>query len=317
MMEPYRLGLVATRTHYFQLVARLGSIRQAAQAMNVAPSSVSRTLRQLEEELGTPLFERVRQRLKLTSAGELLLYHARISLSELGRACSEINELHGLQRGTVSISVVESVARGQMPGVLEEFWKRYPAIVVDIKVTGSQQAADAVHEGDCDLAVAFDVNTPRSIRRIATASLPLGVVALPGSRFAGRRSLKLFDLSGERVILSDSSLMLGASVEEAFSQTLIDLTRRSRTNSIELMVALARRNLGTVLQTQIGVEEEIRDGTLIFVPLRDPKVPTRKLMLLSRSEREMSDAAAALGRLLAQSIERSVNAAPVLAEAAG
>ena len=51
-MDPYRLGLAATRTHYFQLVARLGSIRQASKTLNIAPSSISRVIRQLEDELG-------------------------------------------------------------------------------------------------------------------------------------------------------------------------------------------------------------------------------------------------------------------------
>lgn len=309
-MDPYRLGLVATRIHYFQLVARLGSIRQAALALNIAPSSVSRILRQLEDELGTPLFERVRQRLKLTSAGELMLYHARISLSELNRACNEINDLHGLHRGTVSIAIVESVARGLMPAALADFWSRYPAITVDIKVMGSQQAANAVNDGDCDLAVAFDVRVPRTVRRIATASLPLGVLALPGSDLAKRRELKLFDLANHRVILSDSSLMLGISVEEAFNRSFIDLGRRSRTNSIGLMVDLAKRDLGTVLQTRVGVEQELADGTLAFIPLSDTRLAPRKLMLLSRSEKEMSDAASAMGKLLEQSIERVGAASP-------
>lgn len=302
-MEPYRLGLVATRIHYFQLIARLGSIRRAAMTLNVAPSSVSRVLRQLEEELGTPLFERVRQRLKLTSAGELLLYHARASLSELSRACTEIDELHGLHRGSVSVAIVESVSRGLMPSVLEEFWKRHPGITVDVKVMSSQQAMSSVGDGDSDLAVVFDVRAPRAIRRMASVSLPLGVLALPGSRFAGRSELKLFDLANEKVILSDSSLTLGVSVKDAFSRALVDLDYRMQTNSIGLMVELARRGLGAVLQTRVGIEQEIADGTLTFVPVRDHRLPPRKLVLLSRSEKEMSDAASALGRLLQESID--------------
>ncbi|MGA1802150.1 LysR family transcriptional regulator [Rhizobium sp. HT1-10] len=305
MMDPFRLGLVATRLHYFQLVARLGSIRQAAQALNVAPSSISRILRQLEEELGTPLFDRVRQRLKLTSAGELMLYHARLSLSELKRACTEINELNGLHRGTVSIAIIESVSRGLMPEALQEFWKRHPEISVDVRVMGSQQAADAVAAGECDLAVVFDVRVARNIRRIATIALPLGVLALPDSRHAKKKELKLFDLSGERVILSDASLTLGAWVEEAFSRSFVDLAPRARTNSIGLMIDLAKRDLGTVLQTRVGIEQEIADGSLKFIPLQDAKINPRKLMLLSRSEKEMSDAASAMGRLLAQLLDRS------------
>lgn len=308
-MDAYRLGLVAIRIHYFQLVARLGSIRQAALLLNVAPSSVSRVLRQLEEELGTLLFERVRQRLKLTSAGELLLYRARSSLTELNSACSEINELHGLHRGTVSIAVVESVARGLLPLALDDFWKRHPAITVDIKVMGSQQAANAVAEGDADLAVIFDVRVPRTVRRIASVSLPLGVLAKPGSEMAQRGEIKLFDLANEKVILSDSSLTLGASIEEALSRSLVDLSRRSRTNSISLMVEMAKRDLGTVLQTRVGIEQEIAEGSLVFVPLKDARLPNRKLMLLSRSSKEMSDAATALGRLLEQAMEPLIQAA--------
>jgi DNA-binding transcriptional LysR family regulator len=303
-MDPYRLGLVATRIHYFQLVARLGSIRQAALVLGIAPSSISRVIKQLEDEIGTPLFERVRQRLKLTSAGELMLYHARVSTAELNRASEKINELHGLRRGRVSVSIIESVARGLMPNILSEFWAVHPEINVDIKVVGSQQASEALAEGDCDLAVAFDVPVPRNVRRIAIASLPLGVLALPGSRLASKKEIKLFELSGERVILSDQSLMLGISVEEAFNRSLIELTRRSRTNSIGLMVDLANMNLGTVLQTRVGIEREIADGTLVFVPLRDPKIGPRRLMLLARSEKEMPDAASAFGALLAREIER-------------
>jgi DNA-binding transcriptional LysR family regulator len=303
-MDPYRLGLVATRIHYFQLVARLGSIRQAALVLSIAPSSISRVLKQLEDEIGTPLFERVRQRLKLTSAGELMLYHARVSTAELNRASEKINELHGLRRGRVSVSVVESAARGLMPKILSEFWAVHPEINVDIKVVGSRQASEALAEGDCDLAVAFDVQVPRHVRRIAMVSLPLGVLASPGSRFASKKHIKLFELSGERVILSDQSLMLGISVEEAFNRSLIELTRRSRTNSIGLMVDLANMNLGTVLQTRVGIEREIADGTLVFVPVRDPKIAPRRLMLLARSEKEMPHAASAFGALLAREIER-------------
>jgi DNA-binding transcriptional LysR family regulator len=303
-MDPYRLGLVARRIHYFQLVARLGSIRQAALVLSIAPSSISRVLKQLEDEIGTPLFERVRQRLKLTSAGELMLYHARVSTAELNRASEKINELHGLRRGRVSVSVVESAARGLMPKILSEFWAVHPEINVDIKVVGSRQASEALAEGDCDLAVAFDVQVPRHVRRIAMVSLPLGVLASPGSRFASKKHIKLFELSGERVILSDQSLMLGISVEEAFNRSLIELTRRSRTNSIGLMVDLANMNLGTVLQTRVGIEREIADGTLVFVPVRDPKIAPRRLMLLARSEKEMPDAASAFGALLAREIER-------------
>jgi DNA-binding transcriptional LysR family regulator len=82
------------------------------------------------------------------------------------------------------------------------------------------------------------------------------------------------------------------------------LNQRARTNSIGLMIDLAKRGLGTVLQTRVGLEQYIAEGSLKFLPLRDPKLQGRKLMLLCRPEKEMSHAASALGALLASLLER-------------
>lgn len=303
-MDPYRLGLIATRTHYFQLVARLGSIRQASKALNVAPSSISRVIKQLEEELDTPLFERVRQRLRLTSAGELLLYHVRESYVDLNRAVTEINDLSGLRRGTVTVAVIESVARGILPEALEEFWDRHPEITVDVRVTTSQEAATAISDGSCDLAIAFDVRVPRNARKLAAVQLPLGLIVPPDSHLAERNELRAFDISGERIILSDTSLSLSMSVEELFSGSMVEFSRRTRTNSIGLMIDLARRGLGNIMQTRVGVEREVRSGELIFIPLRDPKLQPRRLMLMSRAKAEISDAASAMATSLAQRFEQ-------------
>ena len=241
-MDLHRLGLVSSRVHHFALVARLGSIRQAALTLNVAPSSISRAIKQLEDDLGTPLFERTKQRLKLTSAGELLDYHIRQSSVEMNRALTEIGDLQGLRRGTVTVAVIESAARGILPDVLAGYWVRHPEISVDVRVVGSQEAVDMVHQGEADLALAFDTRVPRNARRLASVSLPLGVLVQPGSPLTKREGkLKSYDLAGERVILSDSSLTLGSSVEQMFSGSFVEFSRRARTNSIGLMIDLATR----------------------------------------------------------------------------
>lgn len=306
-MDPHRLGLISTRLHYFQLVAQLGSIRQAARVLNVAPSSISRVVSQLEDELRAPLFERIRQRLKLTSAGEILLYRTRASLGELTRACTEIHDLQGLRRGTVTVAVVESVARGLLLEVTSAFWERYPAITVDIKVMGSQHAFDAVAAGECDIGVAFDVRAPRNAQRLAGTSLNLGALMHPDHRLADRTELRLFDLAGERVVLSDASLSLSGSLEEILSGSSIDFGRRALSNSISVMADLAMRRDGVALQTRIGVHREISSGALVFVPLRDPKLRPRKLVLVSRAKSGMSGAASSLATMLTRAIENVVD----------
>ena len=307
-MDLHRLGLVSSRVHHFALVARLGSIRQAALTLNVAPSSISRAIKQLEDDLGTPLFERTKQRLKLTSAGELLDYHIRQSSVEMNRALTEIGDLQGLRRGTVTVAVIESAARGILPDVLAGYWVRHPEISVDVRVVGSQEAVDMVHQGEADLALAFDTRVPRNARRLASVSLPLGVLVQPGSPLTKREGkLKSYDLAGERVILSDSSLTLGSSVEQMFSGSFVEFSRRARTNSIGLMIDLATRGLGTILQTKMGVQAEIARGQLVFIPLADPGLGLRRLLLVSRPKGEISEAASALAASLTSMIDAMRN----------
>lgn len=303
-MDLHRLGLVSSRVHHFMLVARLGSIRQAALSLNVAPSSISRTIKQLEEDLDTPLFERTKQRLKLTSAGELLAYHIGQSTGEMNRALTEINDLHGLRRGTVTLAVIESAARGLLPEVLAGFWVRHPEISVDVRVTGSQEAVDLVNQGEADLALAFDVRVPRNARRLASVALPLGVLVPPGSALTKEnRPIKAYELAGERVILSDASLTLGSSVEQMFSGSFVEFSRRARTNSIGLMIDLAIRGLGTILQTRLGVQNEITRGHLVFIPLADAGLGLRRLSLIARPKGEASEAALALSASLTSTME--------------
>ncbi|SHG76446.1 DNA-binding transcriptional regulator, LysR family [Kaistia soli DSM 19436] len=304
-MDPLRLGLVSPRLHYFQLVARLGSIRKAARMLNVAPSSISRALAQFEEELDTPLFDRSTRRLKLTSAGELMLYRARASGAELARAMSELGELKGLRRGAFSIAVVESVARGLTADALAIFWQRYPEITVDMRVVDSRAAFAAVAEGDCEIGIAFDIAAPKATQRLTIVELGIGALVTPDHRFAGRTGLRLHELAGERIIVSDNSLSLGRALEEALEASGVGVVRRMRTNSIELMVDLASRGLGVALQTRVGIESEVRDGRLAFVPIRDPRLKPRRLTLVTRGKGETSEAATALAAQLSLAMERA------------
>jgi DNA-binding transcriptional LysR family regulator len=303
-MDPNRLGLVSTKLHYFHTVAQLGSIRGAAQALNVAPSAISRTIQSLETILGLPLFERVRQRLKLTSAGETLVYHARTSASELNRACAIINDLTGLRRGKVKISVVESAGRGLLPRILAEFWARLPNVAVEVRTVGSQDALQLVAEGETELGVAFEARLPRGTQRLAVANLSLGVLLWPGHALAKRRQVRFSDFAGERVFLSDGTLALTSSIEAALAGSSIEFDPRAVTNSIDLMAKCVTSKLGVAFQTRVGVENELARRELLFVPLRDPSLRPRRLLLASRSKSFATEPVAFLSQLLSAAIRQ-------------
>src|SRR5271170_4158968 len=118
----------AAALRYVDEVARLGSIRRAAEVLNVASSAVSRQILKLETEIGTPLFERSRRGVQPTPAGDVLLRHIRETMSDYRRATAEIANLSGIMSGSVSIISLESLAVRFMPPVIEELSARHPHV---------------------------------------------------------------------------------------------------------------------------------------------------------------------------------------------
>src|SRR6478736_3773962 len=89
-------------THVVE-VARSGSIRKAAELLNLTPSAMNRRIQDLEAEVGTPLFERRPRGVKLTTAGEMFVRYARSQIAEADRMKSQVEDLRGLRRGPVQI----------------------------------------------------------------------------------------------------------------------------------------------------------------------------------------------------------------------
>ncbi|WP_172125929.1 LysR family transcriptional regulator [Devosia sp. 919] len=301
-MDPRRLGLVATKLHYFQIVAELGSIRRAAQDLNVAPSVISRSVRQIEAELDVQLFDRVGKRLKLTSAGETLVYHARASALEIANAVNFIQDLKGLRGGTVSIVAIESMARHAVPKVLQRFWDSYQHVDIKLHIAGSAQAFEAVANGIYDMAVAFDHAVPSNARRLASCRMRLGALLRADHPMANAPSVLLRDFVAEPLLLAESSLTLGRTVEAAAARSGVTFHSRVVTNSIGALIELAMSGQGVTFQTRLGAEPELESGKLVFVPLRDAHLRRRELVLVSRANSPLPRAASTLSVMLGEAV---------------
>src|SRR5438034_8808420 len=96
---------------YIDTVARAGSVRQAAERMNVTPSALLRRIQDVEYDLGAKIFERHVSGMQLTAAGEILIRWIRNQNADLRRVYSQIEELAGLQRGEIRIACSQAVGR--------------------------------------------------------------------------------------------------------------------------------------------------------------------------------------------------------------
>ena len=106
---------------YFVEVARCGSIRKAAQNLYVASSAVNRQILKLEAEMGTDLFDRLPNGIRLNAAGERMLQHIRATLNDFHLMRGELDELKDERTGHVSVAAMDSLFVDLLPAAVEEF----------------------------------------------------------------------------------------------------------------------------------------------------------------------------------------------------
>src|SRR5882762_9008799 len=161
-------------THVVE-VARMGSIRKAAEHLNLTPSAMNRRIQDLEAEVGTPLFERRPRGVKLTTAGEMFVRYANNQIADAKRLKSQVADLRGLRRAPVQIACSQALAHDFLASRIATFQKQHPKVVFDLKVMDHERTLAALAAHDVDLALVYGSAVSSSLRIIA--SLPQRLVA--------------------------------------------------------------------------------------------------------------------------------------------
>ena len=174
---------------YFDHVARHGSIRKAADALQVASSAVNRQILRLEDEMGVALFERGRSGVRPTAAGELLLRHVRETQNEYQRTRAEIASLGGTVSGDVRIISLESLLVRFLPEVVDEISARHPKVTFTVLAVHPSEIGEALRSGDNDFGVLFVDARHRGVDVIAEFPTSVGALMRPDHPLAGRKSL--------------------------------------------------------------------------------------------------------------------------------
>ncbi|RNL82512.1 LysR family transcriptional regulator [Halostreptopolyspora alba] len=138
---------------YFLAVAETSHFTRAAEVSGVAQPSLSKQIRNLEEELGSPLFSRARGNITLTPAGEALLPFAQRIVTDMRTARREIEELAGMRRGRVRLGATPSLCAGLLADALAGFHAGYPGVELRVDEGGSRDLIHALGRGELDLAL--------------------------------------------------------------------------------------------------------------------------------------------------------------------
>lgn len=267
---------------YLDEVVRSGSIRQAAEKLNIASSAINRQILMLEEELGTPVFERLPRGLRLTSAGELLIGHVRQTLRDHDRVHSRILQLKGLQRGTVKIATMNGLASGFLPRLAIDFRHKYPGVKIIIQSLVAEAIQKTVEEGEVDCGLGYNLRSDPSLHVIEIFNARLGAIVSPTHPLARQRNVRLADCSAHPIVLGDRTLSIHGMVTNAFKRSNLTSQPTYETNSIEMMKYVARHDNAITFLSAPDVSEETSAGLLVYLPILDRSLNTNPLTLVQR-----------------------------------
>jgi LysR family transcriptional regulator for metE and metH len=136
-----------------QTVAVEGTLTAAGRMLFVSQSALSHQLREIEDELGIELFQRVRKRMVLTDAGRRLLDTADVVLGEIDKVRDDITSMVSGDSGTLRVSACRHAGFHWLPSVLKHFKTRFPRVEVRIDHTSAHDPTEQVRTGSVDLAI--------------------------------------------------------------------------------------------------------------------------------------------------------------------
>ncbi len=211
---------------YFVTVADEQSFTRAARRLHIVQSGLSASIRTLEEDLGSVLFTRSTRRVELTSIGRAFLVEAQRVLAAAAQARQVVAQMQGLQRGTLSVGIIQGLAPLiDISKLLRQFRAACPNIEIRLISGGSLPLIEGVRTSELDLAFTQFVGAPPpGVAAWMLACEPLVAVCAQGHRLAGQRNVKLSDLVGESFVDLQPDWGARQLIDQSFAEAR--LTRR-------------------------------------------------------------------------------------------
>lgn len=283
---------------YLDAVARAGSIRKAAEKLHVASTALNRMILELEEQAGTPLFERLPRGVRLTAAGEVLVHTVRRSLSDLRSAQSQIEQLRGLVRGTVRLGCAESVATDLVPSAIVQYQAQHPGVQFQVVSGVTNQLVQLLGQDEVELVLVHDPAPSDDLQVISRLHQPLCAMVRPDHPLAGRSSLRLTDCQQYPVALGDRSFGSRRLLDAVMARSRITLRPMIEASTVQLLKEFTRQTGAISFQFEIGTLQEARRGELVSIPLVDAALGRSELVLAVREGRRLPSATLSFVELL-------------------
>src|SRR5499427_7016459 len=286
----------------FVAIVRGGGFTKAASLLHLSQPAVSRRLDLLERELGAPLFERIRSGVRLTEAGRTFLPHAEGMLACMRDGFDSVRALHQVDRGTITLALVGTLASTSLTGCLQRFHEAHPRVELRLRTALSQEVSVLVRRGDATLGLRYGGDPHPDMVTVSVYNELMMVVCSPRHRLAGRRSVAASALGTERWVAfpprNDAFYEpYPWSLQNRLAAWALHPAEIVPTDSLTAQKRMVEAGFGLALLPESSVDEELRTGTLcrLRVPAMGATIP---VALIRRRRGYLSGAGERLVELL-------------------
>ncbi|PZU22854.1 LysR family transcriptional regulator [uncultured Stenotrophomonas sp.] len=276
-------------------VVRHDGFSAAAEAVFATQPTISKAIRQLEDELGEVLLQRSRNGVRLTPAGQIVYRRALALLGEREDMLRELEELRDLQRGELHLGLASLGSDILFAPVFARFRQLHPQIELRVLERGSEALEESLRAGEIELAASLlPVADDLDWQPVRTEPL---VALLPRQHpLAGSASLQLQDLAEVPFVLFEKGFLLNRHIIQACQARGFSPREVTRSGQPDFIVALVAAGLGVALLPRMIANARPR-ADVVIVPLDEPELDW-KMVLAWRRGGYLSAAAQAWLRLV-------------------
>lgn len=279
----------------FVTVAEHGSFSAASEHLFLTQPAISKRIAVLEDELATPLFDRVGRQVTLTEAGRALLPRAQKILLEIEDSRKAIQNLSAAVSGKLMIGTSHHIGLHRLPPVLRAYTRAYPDVELDIHFMDSEEACHAVEHGDLELGI-VTLPLQRSVM-LKTKMIwpdPLSVIVSKDHPLYKHKQLTFKQLAEHKAILPARGTFTREIIEQAFARHKVEVNISLATNYLETIKMLVSVGLGWSVLPESMLDRDIR-----AIPTQGLRLK-RELGIIWHRSRTLSNAAQAMQQLIQQ-----------------
>ncbi|MCY3687719.1 MAG: LysR family transcriptional regulator [Gammaproteobacteria bacterium] len=255
---PARLGTLR-QLEIFMKVAETQSIARAAEALYLSHSAVSVQIRKLAEAVGLPLHEVIGKQLYLTEAGQEVVASGRELFEAIARLDGKLNDLKGLNAGSLSIAVV-TTAKYFLPRILGPFCREYPGIDVAFMVGNRAQIIERLNGNRDDFYIFSDPPDNLEIDSRPFLPNPLAVVASAKNPLNRRKRLNWEDLQEQKFLLREQGSGTHITIQKHLSENGLSLGKTMVIESNEAIKYAVMADMGITILSAYVLANATEDG---------------------------------------------------------